>query len=214
MTNEAYPCEACYWAELLNIVLNFLGQSDTHLKYVTFSLLLITLTTEKDSIWMQNGQIILQKPHIDRIALETMLQHEKVDADVVIDQVESLHFILRRDLLLCHFVASFNLLNEPGVLILDIALFKNNGCDLVLRGQSIILGGTVSASLGVLVTLSGLTGAPILRLIALILILLSLVLGVLNLSNIEDTNTVILVVVFGCTLCIRKLFMGFSNIFL
>ena len=63
--NEGTPCQACDWAELLYVVFNFGGQSFAHLHNVSFSLILITLTTEKDAIRMKNRQIVFKQSHVN-----------------------------------------------------------------------------------------------------------------------------------------------------
>ena len=136
-----------------------------------------------------------------------------MDADVVVDQVETFHFILGRYFLLCYLVTPFDLLDKSCLIIFDVALFENDRSNFMLACKSIILRSTFSPGLIVLVTLSCVSCSSALRGISLVRILLPvLILSVLNLSNIENSDAIILIVVLCGSFRVCKMLVGLSNI--
>lgn len=81
---------------------------------------------------MQYRQVIFEQSHINRIALEPMLQNKQMYANIIVDQVKAFHFIFGCYLLLSHFIASFNLLNKTWIIVFHIAFFKDNWCHFML----------------------------------------------------------------------------------
>lgn len=61
-----------------------------------------------------------------------MLEDKEMYSDIVVYQVETLHFILGSNLLLSNLIAPLDLLNESRIMVLDIALLENNRCDFML----------------------------------------------------------------------------------
>ena len=61
-----------------------------------------------------------------------MLQYKQMDTYIVIDTIKPFHLILGNNLLLCHFIASFHLLYKPELIILNVALLKNNWSYFIL----------------------------------------------------------------------------------
>ena len=135
-------------------------------------------------------------------------------ADVVVYQIKALHLIFSCDLLLSDLIAPLDLLNEPGIMILDIALLKNNGRHFMLTRKGVVLRGPFSTILVVLVLRAGITASPALRSVSLVASLLSILrLCILNLRNIEHPDPVILVIVLGCALRIGKVLVGLADVF-
>lgn len=132
VADEAYAGKAGDWTELLDVILDLICKPETHFQNVSLSLFFIALTTQKDAIWMQNRKIILQQPHINRVALKAMLQHEQVHTNIVVDTIKTFNLIFGHDLLLCYFVASLDLLHESEIIVFDIAFLKDYGRDFML----------------------------------------------------------------------------------
>ena len=68
-----------------------------------------------------------------------MLKHEKVHSYVIIDPIKPLNLVLGCDLLLGHLIAPLYLFHEPIVVVLHIALLKNNWGDFVLVGDLLLV---------------------------------------------------------------------------
>lgn len=80
-----------------------------------------------------------------------MLKNKKMDSNIVVNLIKPLDFILGDNFLLGNFVTPLDLLNEPKVIILDIALLENDWRDLVLRSEGFLrlrLLGGISTSVG------------------------------------------------------------------
>jgi len=54
VANEAYTSKASDWTELLDVILDFFCEPETHFQDVSLSLFFIALTTQKDTIWVQD----------------------------------------------------------------------------------------------------------------------------------------------------------------
>ena len=61
-----------------------------------------------------------------------MLQDKQVHSYVVVDPVEALYLVLGCDPLLGDLIGAFDLIHEPEVGIVDVALFENDWGHLVL----------------------------------------------------------------------------------
>ena len=135
-----------------------------------------------------------------------MLQNKKMDTNIIIYFVKSLHFILCGDFLFCNFKTSLNLLNKSIVVIFDIALFKNNGSNLMLRSQLLVI-----SFLGIRIFSS------LLRCISAFCYIILCVLPVLLIdlfiiSHIKYSYSIIWVYVLSCPFRICKMLMRFPYI--
>jgi ACT domain-containing protein len=63
-----------------------------------------------------------------------MLQHEKMNTNVIVDLIKSFKLTFSCYFLFSDFIAPFDLLNESEIIIFDVAFFKNDGNYLMLGG--------------------------------------------------------------------------------
>ena len=134
---------------------------------------------------------------------------------IIIDQIKAFHLIFGGDLLLGHLVASFDLLDEPRLIILHVAFLKNDWSHFMFARQSIVLRCSFSATLIILISSILISRGSGLRCIALISrLLVILILLFLNLRDIKHSDSIILIIIFSCPLGICKLLMCFSYILL
>ena len=62
-----------------------------------------------------------------------MLQNKEVDTNIVIDLIKPLYLTFCCDFLFGYFIAPLDLLNEPKVVVLDVALFEDDWSYFMLR---------------------------------------------------------------------------------
>ena len=138
-----------------------------------------------------------------------------MNADVVVDEIETLHFILGSDLLLGNFIAPLYLLNEAWIVVFHVAFFENYWGHFMLRCQRIVLRCTLSIGLIILILLIGFGSGPILGGISLVSgSLIVLILILLNLCHIKHSDAVILIIILCSSFCVGKVLMSLTDIFL
>lgn len=135
-----------------------------------------------------------------------MLQYKKMDSHVIIYFIKSFHLIFSSNFLFSNFKTSLNLLNKSIIIIFNIALFKYNRSDLMLRSQLLIV-----TFLGINIFSSLLRCIPSFR--SCILAILTIQFIVLFIiSHIKYPYSIILVYIFSSPFCICEMLMRFANI--
>ena len=71
-------------AILCDIVVDFLGKTDTHLSNVAFSVLLIGAGAKEHGFGEEDCNIVLQQAHVIGVALEAVHHDEEMDTSIVI----------------------------------------------------------------------------------------------------------------------------------
>ena len=80
--DERHFREALNRAELLDVLLDLVGQSLSHLKDISFGEVFVGLARQEYGFGVCQTQVILEQAHIARITLETMTQHEEVNTTI------------------------------------------------------------------------------------------------------------------------------------
>ena len=71
-------------AVLCDIVVDFLGKTDSHLSNVAFSVLLIGAGAKEHGFGEEDCNIVLQQAHVIGVALEAVHHDEEMDTSIVI----------------------------------------------------------------------------------------------------------------------------------
>ena len=76
--DEGHLREALDRAELLDVLFHLVCQALPHLKDISLGEVLIGLAREEDGLWVGKTEVVLEKPHITGVPLESMTQHEQM----------------------------------------------------------------------------------------------------------------------------------------
>ena len=133
MADEADLADAGDGAEREDVLLDFGGQSLSHLHNITLCVILVALSEKYDGVRVLQRNLVLEQPHVIMVSLKAVLHDEEGYANECRDIRLIIRIIITKllhDFTFADLIRTLHFLDKCAVRIDAVALFKDDWVDL------------------------------------------------------------------------------------